>query len=158
MVLNVSTADFYTEDLLGKLETAFAPIGMPLSLVTLDVSEDVATGSSDKVVARQIERLRRHGVRVALDDFGKGQASLTRLIDMPVDEIVIAQSFVERLWPGDPAMVVIQGLIQIARDLAIRVVAQGIETEVQASQLWTMGLRPRPGLCVLPAEQRRADG
>jgi EAL domain-containing protein (putative c-di-GMP-specific phosphodiesterase class I) len=60
---------------------------------------------------------------------------------MPVDEIIIARSFVERLWPADPALVIVQGLIDIARQLEIRVVAKGIETEVQASQLWAMGCR-----------------
>src|SRR3546814_12710107 len=43
------------------------------------------------------------------------------------------------LWPDDPAMVLVQGLIEIARQLNVHVVAEGIETEVQASQLWTMG-------------------
>lgn len=141
IVLNVSTADFYAGDLLRKLEIAFAATGMPVSRLTLHVNEDVAAGRGDGIVARQIARLRRHGVRVALDDFGKGQASLTHLLEMPVDEIIIARSFVERLWPADPALVIVQGLIDIARQLEIRVVAKGIETEVQASQLWAMGCR-----------------
>ncbi len=141
IVLNVSMADFYTGDLLRKIETAFGGLAPPLSMLTLDVSEDMAAGRGDRVVAGQIARLRRHGVRVALDEFGRGQASLSHLIDMSVDEIVIARSFVERLWPGDPALVVVQGLIAIAHELDIRVVAQGIETEVQASQLWAMGCR-----------------
>jgi len=154
--LNVSMADFYADDVLAKLEAAFAPISLPLSMVTLDISEDVATGQSDRVVAREIERLRRKGVRVALDEFGKGRASLTNLLDVPVDEIKIARSFVERLWPGDPAMVVVQGLIDIARQLNIRVVAQGIETEVQASQLWTMGCRHGQGFAFTQIGHREA--
>lgn len=148
---NVSAADFYAGDLLRKLESKFGAIDMPLSRVTLHVREDVATGRGDKVVARQIARLRHHGVRVALDDFGGGQASLTHLIDMSVDEIIIARSFVERLWPGDPAMVVVQGLIDIARELDIRVIAQGIETDVQASQLWAMGCRYGQGFAFAQA-------
>lgn len=141
IVLNVSTADFYAGDLHRKLERAFGATEMPLSRMTLHVNEDVAAGSRDGIVARQIARLRRHGVRVALDDFGKGQASLTHLLEMPVDEIIIARSFVERLWPADPAMVIVQGVIDIARQLKVRVIAKGIETEVQANQLWAMGCR-----------------
>src|SRR3546814_1285405 len=60
---------------------------------------------------------------------------------MPVDAIKIDRSFVAQLWPDDPAMVLVQGLIEIARQLNVHVVAEGIETEVQASQLWTMGCR-----------------
>src|SRR3546814_11972721 len=78
-------------------------------------------------------------VRVSLDDFGTGQASLTHLVSMPVDAIKIDRSFVAQLWPDDPAMVLVQGLIEIARQLNVHVVAEGIETAVQARQLWTMG-------------------
>ena len=60
---------------------------------------------------------------------------------MPVDIIKIDKAFIDRLWPEDPSMVIVEGLIDIARRLDIRVVAEGIETEVQASQLWTMGCR-----------------
>src|SRR3546814_17836954 len=58
---------------------------------------------------------------------------------MPVDAIKIDRSFVAQLWPDDPAMVLVQGLIAIARQLNVHVVAEGIETAVPASQLWTMG-------------------
>jgi EAL domain-containing protein (putative c-di-GMP-specific phosphodiesterase class I) len=158
IVLNVSAADFYAGDLLRKIEVALRGLDFPLSKLTLDVSEDVAASRSDKVVSRQIARLRRHGVRVALDEFGRGQASLTHLIDMSVDEIVIARSFVERLWPADPALVVVQGLIAIARELEIRVVAQGVETEVQASQLWAMGCRYGQGFAFSPALNAETAG
>ncbi len=137
--VNVSTADFYAGDLMQKLEDSFGRTGVSLDHLVLEVNEDVSMGRRDKVIAREIARLRRSGVRVALDDFGTGHASLTHLVSMPVDVIKIDRSFIAQLWPGDPAMVIVQALIDIARQLDIRVVAEGIETEVQASQLWTMG-------------------
>ena len=137
--VNVSTADFYAGDLTHKLEQSFGRVGVPLDHLILEVNEDVSMGRRDKVITREIARLRRSGVRVALDDFGTGHASLTHLVSMPVDAIKIDRSFIAQLWPDDPAMVIVQGLIDIARELDIRVVAEGIETEVQASQLWTMG-------------------
>ncbi len=139
MGLNVSTADFYAGDLLSKLQATFDPIGVPLDRIVLEVSELVSSGSSDKIVIRQIERLRGQGVKVALDNFGSGLASLMHLLAMPVDAIKLAHSFIARLWPDDPGMVVVKGLIDIARQLDIQVAAQGIETEVQASELWTLG-------------------
>ncbi len=137
--INVSTADFYTGSIAAKLEEAFSRANVPLRHVLLEVSEDVYIGRRDRVVAREIAALRQAGVLVALDDFGTGYASLTHLLNVPVDIIKIDQSFVARLWPDDPSMVIVQGLIDIARRLDIRVVAEGIETEVQASQLWSMG-------------------
>lgn len=137
--VNVSTADFYAGDLMHKLEQSFGRVGVSLDHLILEVNEDVSMGRRDKVITREIARLRRSGVRVALDDFGTGHASLTHLVSMPVDAIKIDRSFIAQLWPDDPAMVIVQALIDIARQLDIRVVAEGIETEVQASQLWTMG-------------------
>jgi diguanylate cyclase (GGDEF)-like protein len=137
--VNVSTADFYAGDLTRKLEHSFGRAGVSLDHLILEVSENVSVGRRDKVISAEISRLRRSGVRVSLDDFGTGHASLTHLVSMPVDAIKIDRSFVAQLWPDDPAMVIVQGLIDIARQLDIRVVAEGIETEVQASQLWMMG-------------------
>jgi sensor c-di-GMP phosphodiesterase-like protein len=56
------------------------------------------------------------------------------LLNTPVDIIKIDRSFTTRLWPDDLSMVVVQGLIYIARNLDIRVVAERIEAEVQASR------------------------
>ena len=137
--VNVSTADFYMGDLMRKLDDSFGRMGVPLDRLVLEVNEDTSIGRGDKLVGRQIERLRQNGVQVALDDFGTGFASLTHLLRVPVDEIKIDRSFIARLWPDDPSMAIVQGLIDIARQLDIRVVAEGIETEVQASQLWSMG-------------------
>lgn len=137
--LNVSTADFYTGSLVAKLRGIFDQAGVPLKGLVLEVSENVYLGQRDRVVAREIEKLREAGVRVALDDFGTGYGSLTHLLSVPVDIIKIDPMFIARLWPDDPSMIIVQGLIDIARGLGIDVVAEGIETEVQASQLWAMG-------------------
>ena len=152
--VNVSTADFYTGSIAAKLEEAFGEAKVPLSHLVLEVSEDVYLGRRDRVVAREIAALRAAGVLVALDDFGTGHASLTHLINVPVDIIKIDKSFVARLWPDDPSMVIVEGLIEIARRLDIRVVAEGIETEVQSSQLWAMGCRLGQGFAfAYPADR-----
>lgn len=80
------------------------------SHVGLEVSEDVYLGRRDRVVAREIAALRDAGVLVALDDFGTGHASLTHLLNVPVDIIKIDRSFVARLWPDDPSMVIVEGV------------------------------------------------
>jgi EAL domain-containing protein (putative c-di-GMP-specific phosphodiesterase class I) len=81
--------------------------------------------------------------------FSAGYA-FTNLLNTPVDIINIDRSFITRLWPDDLSMVVVQGLIDIARNLDIRVIADGIEAEVQASQLWTMGCHLGQGFAFFP--------
>src|SRR3546814_15006109 len=76
-----------------KLEHSFGRAGVSLEHLFLEVHENVSTGRRDKVIAREISRIRRSGVRVSLDDFGTGQASLTHLVSMPVDAIKIHRSF-----------------------------------------------------------------
>lgn len=154
--LNVSTADFYTGSLAQKLEDAFGRAGVSLGGLIVEVSEDACIGRSDRVVAREIEALRAAGVRVALDDFGTGHASLTHLLNVPVDIIKIDQAFIGRLWPDDPSLVIVEGLIDIARRLGIEIIAEGIETEEQASQLWSMGCKIGQGYAFARAGDRDA--
>lgn len=64
---------------------------------------------------------------------------MTYLLTMPVDIIKIGNSFVDRLVPGDAAIFIVEGLMGIAQNLGIRVVAEGIETETQVDQLLKFG-------------------
>lgn len=152
--VNVSTADFYASSVSKKLDSAFGCAGVSLDHLVLEVSEDVYLGKGDRVVSREIQAIREMGVLVALDNFGTGHASLTHLLNVPVDIIKIDHAFVGRLWPDDPSTVMVRGLIDIAKQLGIRVVAEGIEAEVQASQLWTMGCRLGQGFAFAPAVDR----
>ena len=83
--------------------------------------------------------MRSSGLRVALDAFGTGYASLTHLLTVPVDIIKIDKSFTDRLRPRDPAAFIVEGIIDIAHKLGIRVVAEGIEENAQAAQLLDLG-------------------
>jgi EAL domain-containing protein (putative c-di-GMP-specific phosphodiesterase class I) len=120
----------------------------------LEITESVYLGQDDPVVGRQIMSLRAHGLRVALDDFGTGFASLTHLLSVPVDIIKIDKSFVDRLTAGDPSMAIVEGLIQIARRLGIRVIAEGIEREDQAAVLRQFGCTLGQGFMFSPAMPR----
>nr|WP_281405686.1 EAL domain-containing protein [Mesorhizobium sp. B2-3-4] len=106
-------------------------------------------------MAREIKALRAHGLRVALDDFGTGFASLTHLLTMPVDVIKIDKSFIDRLGQGDPSLAIVEGLIDIARKLNIRVVAEGIESELQASMLLDIGCELGQGFLFSQAVSRQ---
>lgn len=154
--VNVSTADFYSGDLLGKLESSFGRAGVPLNHIIIEVSENVSIGCRSGAVDRVVERLRSSGIRVALDDFGTGHASLTHLLSVPVDAIKIDQTFVARLRRNDASLAIVQGVIDIARKLDIRVIAEGIETEAQAAQLLDMGCRLGQGYLFSAAVNRDA--
>ncbi len=93
---------------------------------------------SPGVAAEVLRELRDFGVKIYLDDFGTGYSSLSHLHKLPVDALKIDRSFVESLLlPGRPAIV--ESILALARTLNTSVVAEGIETDVQARELERLG-------------------
>jgi len=137
--INISAADFHSGTLFDRIKAAFGRENVPLKHVILEVTESVYLGQNDPIVAQEIKSLRAHGLRIALDDFGTGFASLTHLLTVPVDIIKIDKSFVSQLQVDDRSVAIVSGLLDIARKLDIRVIAEGIETEDQASLLAEIG-------------------
>lgn len=136
--VNVTAVDLRGGRLGSLLDQLFT--GDPLlKHLVLEVTESVYIGERDKAVVDIISDLRRRGVFIALDDFGTGFASLTHLLDLPVDFIKIDRSFTARL-PGDGVSgTIIAGLIAIAERLGATVIAEGIETVAQAARLEKLG-------------------
>lgn len=153
--INLSAADFHGGHLLERLSRIFEDANVPLKHVILEVTESVYLGHKDHVVAGEIKALRSEGLRVALDDFGTGYASLTHLLTVPIDVIKIDKSFIDRMVPGDAGVFIVEGLLDIARNLGIRVVAEGIETESQANQLDRLGCKLGQGYLFSKAVDRK---
>jgi diguanylate cyclase (GGDEF)-like protein len=137
--INVTTGDFQRGDLDGRLVNAFDQAGVPLRHVLLEVNEAMYMGGAEGTVAKRVEALRRKGVLVALDDFGTGFASLTHLLTFPVDIIKIDKSFIDKLVTDAPSRVIVAGIIDIARKLGMKIVAEGVETAEQAACLSDLG-------------------
>jgi diguanylate cyclase (GGDEF)-like protein len=137
--INLSAVDFQLGDLRRRLFATFEEAGVSLKHVILEVTESVYLGDRHNVVATEIRELRRQGLLVALDDFGTGYASLTHLLTIPVDILKIDKSFVDGLSQGSGGAAIIRGILGIARDLGIRVVAEGVETLDQVRELMTLG-------------------
>ena len=137
--INVTTGDFLRGDLERRIVETFEREGVPLKHVVLEVNESVYMGGNDQMVPRAVKALRERGLLVALDDFGTGFASLTHLLTFPVDVIKIDRSFVSRLGNDAACDVVAGAIIDIARKLDMRLVAEGIETPEQARILSQLG-------------------
>ncbi|GLK79698.1 putative bifunctional diguanylate cyclase/phosphodiesterase [Methylopila turkensis] len=139
VAVNVSMADFRKGDLEARLSAATARHGLPLSRLTLEVTETVLLDGADANVPRMVRRLRERGVRVALDDFGTGFASLSHLRTLPVDVIKIDRSFTRAMETDRPSRAIVQALIDLALKLNVKIVAEGVETPEQADMLQTLG-------------------
>jgi diguanylate cyclase (GGDEF)-like protein len=153
--VNVTGADFLKGDLAQRIARSFDKAGAPLDRLVVEITEQVIMGGRRDGVARTMDALRERGMLVALDDFGTGFASLTHLLDFPVDIIKIDRSFVGAIETGSSSSVIVEALIGIAGRLGMRIVAEGIESDGQALRLAAMGCRFGQGFLFsrpLPAE------
>jgi diguanylate cyclase (GGDEF)-like protein len=112
--------------------------GIPPSCLQLEITESLLVRDLDRV-SSVLREISDSGVTIAIDDFATGYSSLTLLKTLPIDILKIDQSFVRDLGeePGEAAIV--SAIISMARALALRVVAEGVETEAQLAVLKTLG-------------------
>jgi diguanylate cyclase (GGDEF)-like protein len=139
--LNVTSADFQKGDLVQRILRALDRAQVPARHLVIEITEQVFMGGRKDGVARTIEQMREHGIPVALDDFGTGFASLTHLLDFPVDIIKIDRSFIAAAQSGTRSGVIVEAMVGIANRLGMKIIAEGIETHAQAEWLQSMGCR-----------------
>ncbi len=142
---NVASADFQRGDLAARVIRVFDKAEVPLRNVVIEVTESVFLSERNQSVLRNIRELRSRGAMVALDDFGTGYASLTHLLQFPVDVIKVDRSFIERIETDKQSRAIVEALILIADRVGMKIVAEGIETAEQAKRLLAMGCRMGQG-------------
>ncbi|BCY15601.1 bifunctional diguanylate cyclase/phosphodiesterase [Actinoplanes sp. L3-i22] len=104
----------------------------------LELAETLTLSQID-VVERALAELRNAGVRLAVDDFGTGVSSLSVLSRIPVHELKIDREFVAAVETSAEAAAVIRTTVDLARNLHLTVVAEGVESEPQRRALWELG-------------------
>jgi diguanylate cyclase (GGDEF)-like protein/PAS domain S-box-containing protein len=153
ITVNVSGRQLMQQNLLLVVEEAVRNAGMRPCDLRLEITE-TALMDSPGDAARVLVELREFGVKIYLDDFGTGFSSLSHLHKLPVDALKIDRSFVTSLLlPERPAIV--ESILALARTLKTGVVAEGIEEDVQASELERLGCTHAQGFLFsrpLPAE------
>jgi diguanylate cyclase (GGDEF)-like protein len=145
VAINASGVDFKDPDFAERLLRQLDRADLPTSLFEIEVTEGVFLGSDADDVGAALRKLNAAGVRIALDDFGTGYASLTHLKEYPVDAIKIDRSFVNNLTTSPDDRAIVSAMISLSRDLALEVVAEGIETPDQAYLLRDLGCQTGQG-------------
>ena len=138
IAVNLSARDLSDLDLPGQVAEATARHGVPPSALVLEVTE---TGIfSDATRADLVIRsLRELGVAIAIDDYGTGNASLGYLKRLEIDELKIDRSFVSSVGTDAHDLIIVRSTIELALELGLRVVAEGIETEETTAALREFG-------------------
>jgi len=128
------TAPLFT----ARVAAILTETGLPAGALTVEVDERILVEEDDLIIDRLAE-LHRLGVRMAIDDFGTGYASLAYLHRLPLDIIKIDPSFVAGLGHDETLTLLTRTVVQVGRELGLRVVAEGIEQPRQLAALLEMG-------------------
>ena len=138
MSVNLSPRNLLEEDLPESVGRLLQEHGIQDGALTMEITEDAIMTDPDRALAA-IRHLRQYGVRLAIDDFGTGQSSLAYLKTLPVNELKIDKSFVIHMADENSDAVIVRAMIDLAHDLGLTVVAEGIESEALLRTLSGLG-------------------
>jgi diguanylate cyclase (GGDEF)-like protein/PAS domain S-box-containing protein len=138
VAVNVSARQLLEPGFLNSVKSAISRTSVAPGGLTLELTESILL--KDTTTARTVlEALRDVGVEIALDDFGTGYSSLTHLRQFPISYLKIDKSFVDGLGSDVEDTLVVSSIVSLTRALGITVVAEGVETPLQAQVLGKLG-------------------
>ena len=137
VAVNFSAAQIAGDDLPRAVAHALEHSGLAAARLELELTERSVLDSDERVLG-VLTQLRAMGVRLALDDFGMGFASLRHLGRLPLDALKVDRSFVASL-ASTPGHAIVHCVIELAHRMGLRVVAEGVESESQLAILRGLG-------------------
>jgi diguanylate cyclase (GGDEF)-like protein len=138
MCVNVSARQLADHGFVDEVGRALASSDLTPSTLCLEITESVLMEDLD-LCADTLAELKRLGVALSVDDFGTGYSSLAYLQRLPADFLKIDKTFVDELGTSAAATAIVRTIIDLAHSLGLGVVAEGVETEVQAAALSVLG-------------------
>ena len=165
MHVNVSPFELRNPEYVDHLDAVLEDTGITPEQLLLEMTE-TAVVSDDPVVRRTLEGITNLGVALGIDDFGTGYSSIMHLQRLPVDTVKIDRSIVSGIGASPADFQLARSVIHLVSTLGVRIVAEGIEGELEAAHLRAMGCRfgqgyhlgrPMPAAQLFPARAERAD-
>ena len=134
IAVNLSAVQFKRGDLEKSVMHALTQSGLDPALLELELTESILIHDTEKVLG-MVQRLKALGVKLSIDDFGTGYSSLSYLKTFAVDKLKINQSFVRDMADDPNNAVIVRTIIQMAKSLNLKTIAEGVETERQLAFL-----------------------
>jgi len=158
VAVNVSAIDLSAPGFVQKLEQICSDAGVPPSQLAFEVTESALLRSPADAIAT-LRELRERGFRLSVDDYGTGQSTLSYLKHLPVHELKIDKSFVTALADSENDAIMVRSTINLAHELGLDVVAEGVEDEATLGMLRGLGCNYAQGYVIsraIPPEELRA--
>ncbi|MCW2276687.1 putative bifunctional diguanylate cyclase/phosphodiesterase [Heliophilum fasciatum] len=134
VAINLSPRQFQQQNLVATVESALYTSGLEPQWLELEITESLAMKDAEFTIA-MLKDLRAMGVSLMIDDFGTGYSSLSYLMRFPVEGLKIDNSFVRDSIESNSSALLLASVITLGRNLNMRVIAEGVETEKQLTFL-----------------------
>lgn len=128
--VNLSALHFRSNQLPDQVSEAMVEFAIPGDQLTVEITESMMMEQDEEII-RRIEILRNMGVGLSIDDFGTGFSGLSRLVSLPVTELKIDKTFVDRCLTEKRIQSLLEAIISIGQSLNLIVIAEGVETKEQ---------------------------
>jgi len=138
IAVNLSVRNLLDRDLPREIERMLDAHGLPAPALSLEITERMIMTDPDRALAT-VSRLSALGARLSVDDFGTGYSSLENLRRLPIDELKIDRSFVTPMLSDESDLIIVRSTINLARDLGLRTIAEGVEDGATLERLDTLG-------------------
>ena len=159
IAVNLSALQFCYAGLVDSVVWALERHQLPANSLTLEITETTAMSDADASMT-VLQRLSQMGVDLSIDDFGTGYSSLMYLKRLPANELKIDRGFVRDLEHDSDDAAIVSAIVALGQALGLRIVAEGVETDMQQSFLTTLGCDALQGFLLgepRAAEQFMAD-
>ena len=144
IAINVSSRQFKQQDFIGIVSKAIADNGISADKLTLELTESIVADDINDT-AQKMNALKALGIKISIDDFGTGYSSLSYLKQLPLDQLKIDQSFVRDISIDPDDAIIVETIINMANNLGLNVIAEGVETEEQRLFLKEKGCKTFQG-------------
>jgi diguanylate cyclase (GGDEF)-like protein/PAS domain S-box-containing protein len=132
--VNLSAKQFAQPDLIRQIEVILQETGLDPRCLRLEITEGVVMQNADSTI-QMLLQLRALNVQLHIDDFGTGYSSFSYLYRFPIQSLKIDRSFISRMGIGDENSEIVRTIVNLARNLGMEVIAEGIETTEQLALL-----------------------
>lgn len=138
VAMNISALDLENERFPDQIRMILEAQGISPSMLSFEVTESALMIDPERSL-RSLERLRALGFSLAVDDYGTGYSSLAMLKSLPVQDLKIDKSFVLQLAEGSEDAVIVRSTIELAHNMGLKVIAEGVENAVSLEWLRALG-------------------
>lgn len=142
--INVSVKQFLAPNFVEFCKRVVQENGITAKEIQLEITESIFIENAEKILA-MLSELKKLGFEIVMDDFGTGYSCLSYLEKLPIDGVKIDRSFIEGMQDNQTRLAIVKSIIDLAKNMDLAILAEGVELEVQKKLLLNMGCRYQQG-------------